>query len=232
MSAPVSAGWPSPNYGPRRDGAVPELIVIHYTAMPSCGAARKRLCLPEAEVSAHWLIGQDGRTEQLVPEEMRAWHAGLGSWRGQGDVNSRSIGIELDNLGDRPFPEPQMTALERLLPQIMARWQIPPENVLGHSDFAPDRKIDPGPRFDWQRLARQGLAIWPEPQAGPAPDPETFCALARSIGYPEAPLATLLPAFRLRFRPRVDGPLDARDMALVADLAMRFGEDGGAWRAG
>lgn len=227
----MSAGWPSPNFGPRRDGAVPELIVIHYTAMSSCAAARTRLCLPEAEVSAHWLIGEDGQIEQLVPEEMRAWHAGLGSWRGQDDVNSRSIGIELDNMGDRPFTEPQMAALERLLPQIMARWAIPPENVLGHSDFAPGRKIDPGPRFDWLRLARQGFAIWPEPRNAPAPDTETFCALAQSFGYPEAPISVLLPAFRLRFRPSYDGPLDARDMALVADLALRFGDDGGAWRA-
>ncbi len=228
----MSADWPSPNYGPRRDGAVPELIIIHYTAMRSCEAARTRLCLPEAEVSAHWLVGRDGSVEQLVPEEMRAWHAGLGSWQGLGDVNSRSIGIELDNEGDRPFPEPLMASLEELLPQIMRRWAIAPENVIGHSDFAPERKIDPGPRFDWQRLARQGFAIWPERSAAaPAVDPESFLALACSLGYPEAPLATILPAFRLRFRPRHEGPLDAVDMALVADLAMRFGADGGAWRS-
>lgn len=227
----MNTSWPSPNFGERRNGARPELIVLHYTAMASCAAARTRLCLPEAEVSAHWLIGADGEVEQLVPEEMRAWHAGLGSWRGLGDMNSRSIGIELDNLGDRPFPEAQMAALERLLPRIMERWAIPPENVLGHSDMAPERKIDPGPRFDWLRLARRGLSIWPEPGVAPAPDPQTFCALARSFGYPELPLDLVLPAFRLRFRPRETGALDATDMAMIADLAARFGEDGGSWRA-
>ncbi|KEP70255.1 N-acetylmuramoyl-L-alanine amidase [Thioclava dalianensis] len=222
---------PSPNFGARRGAALPELIVLHYTAMASCEAARKRLCLPEAEVSAHWLIGADGATEMLVAEEMRAWHAGAGQWRGCGDVNSRSIGIELDNLGDRPFPEAQMAALETLLRAIMERWTIAPQSVIGHSDMAPGRKIDPGPRFDWQRLARQRLSVWPQP--GPAPDatPETFCALAQSFGYPDLGLDLLLPAFRLRFRPRASGPLDAQDMALIADLAMRYGEDGGAWRA-
>jgi len=227
----VSHALPSPNFGERRGGARPELIVIHYTAMPSCASARTRLCLPEAEVSAHWLIGHDGLTEQLVAEEMRAWHAGAGQWRGCDDVNSRSIGIELDNLGERPFPEPQMAALEDLLGAIMARWAIPPENIIGHSDMSPGRKIDPGARFDWQRLAARGLSIWPEARHAPAPDAETFCALAQSFGYSDLGIETLLPAFRLRFRPRYDGPLDGTDMALVADLAMRFGDDGGAWRA-
>ncbi len=222
----------SPNFGPRRGGLRPELIVIHYTGMADCAAARERLCDPVAEVSCHWLIAEDGRAEALVPEEMRAWHAGAGAWRGQGDVNSRSIGIELANPGDRPFPEPQMVALEDLLRGIMARWHIPAEGVIGHSDMAPGRKIDPGPRFDWRRLALQGLSVWPE--AGGrriAADPDRFLALARSIGYPEVPYEALLPAFRLRFRPGEQGPLDAGDMGIAADLAARFGDDGGAWRA-
>ncbi|HEY0275164.1 MAG TPA: N-acetylmuramoyl-L-alanine amidase, partial [Paenirhodobacter sp.] len=147
---------PSPNFGPRRQGAQPELIVLHYTGMTSCAAARDRLCDPAAEVSAHWLIAEDGRAEALVAEESRAWHAGAGSWQGRGDVNSRSIGIEIANPGNRPFPEPQMAALEALLRAILHRWGIPPEAVIAHSDMAPERKIDPGPRFDWCRLARQG----------------------------------------------------------------------------
>lgn len=98
---------PSPNFGERRDGLLPELIVLHYTGMASCAAARARLCDPEAEVSAHWLISERGEVEALVPEALRAWHAGAGSWRGQGDINSRSIGIELANTGFHPFPEPQ-----------------------------------------------------------------------------------------------------------------------------
>lgn len=227
-----AAGFPSPNYGPRRNGARPELIVIHYTAMADTASARARLCDPAAEVSAHWLISETGIAEPLVPEEMRAWHAGAGSWRGQGDVNSRSIGIELANPGDRPFPEPQMAALETLVAGIMARWQIAPEAVIAHSDMAPERKSDPGPRFDWARLARQDLSVWPQADAaGGAPDPERFAALAAAFGYPEGAFAPLLAAFRLRFRPRCAGPLDRRDMALIADLALRFGDDGGSWRA-
>jgi N-acetylmuramoyl-L-alanine amidase len=138
------------------------MVVIHYTAMESCAAALARLCDPAAEVSAHWLIAEDGRVMALVPEEMRAWHAGAGAWGGVGDVNSRSIGIELANDGAQPFGAPQMAALERLLAGIMARWQVRPERVIGHSDMAPERKRDPGPRFDWRALARAGLSVWPE----------------------------------------------------------------------
>ena len=230
MAAPATPA--SPNFTARRGGAAPELIVLHYTGMASCAEARARLCDPLAEVSAHWLIAEDGRCDALVPEPMRAWHAGAGAWQGRDDVNSRSIGIELANTGDTPFAAPQMAALERLLAAIMARWGLGPEAVIGHSDMAPGRKIDPGPRFDWARLARQGLAVMPAPQGfAPAADMEAFCALAQAFGYPEAPPEVLLAAFRLRFRPRFAGPLDARDMAMVADLAARFGSDGGAWRS-
>ncbi len=215
---------PSPNFGPRKDGACADLIVIHYTAMPSCAEARARLCDPEAEVSAHYLIAETGTVEALVSEEMRAWHAGAGGWGGVSDVNSRSIGIELANTGDAPFPEPQMTALEHLLADIMGRHTIPPERVIGHSDMAPERKRDPGPRFDWRRLARAGLSVWPEP--GDAQS--DFAASARAFGYPDAAPDLLLVAFRLRFRPGAVGPEDTLDRALAADLARRFPVDGGA----
>ena len=210
-------GFPSPNYGPRRDGAVPELIVLHYTGMADCDAALARLCDPQAEVSAHWLIRADGSVTSLVPESMRAWHAGRGKWRGRGDVNSRSIGIEIDNPGDRPFTEPQMAALERLLPQIMARWSIPASGVIGHSDMAPDRKRDPGPRFDWRRLARQGLALWPEEDRPPSETP--LQVLLDRIGYPAGSAETRLAAFRLRFRPWASGPEDEEDRRRAAGLA-------------
>lgn len=216
----MSGGFPSPNFGPRRDGLRPELIVIHYTAMESCAAARARLCDPMAEVSAHWLIDERGAVEALVPEEMRAWHAGAGDWAGRGDVNSRSIGIELANRGDHPFPEPQMRALEELLAGILARWAIPPEGVIAHSDMAPGRKADPGPRFDWRRLARAGLSVWPE-GAAPA-DPARFVPAARAFGYPEADPAILLAAFRLRFRPWAQGPASATDAGLAEALARRY----------
>ncbi|WP_343081494.1 N-acetylmuramoyl-L-alanine amidase [Ostreiculturibacter nitratireducens] len=214
---------PSPNHGERRGGARPDLIVIHYTAMATAAEARVRLCDPSAEVSAHWLIAEDGTAEALVPEEARAWHAGAGAWGSVTDVNSRSVGIELANTGDAPFPERQMAALERLLSDVMARHGIPQERVIAHSDMAPGRKRDPGPRFDWRRLALSGLSVWPgqgDPEAPLVPS-------LRSFGYPEAPPETLLAAFRLRFRPWARGPEAPEDRALAHDLARRFPVDVG-----
>jgi N-acetylmuramoyl-L-alanine amidase len=209
----------SPNFGTRRDGLRPTLIVLHYTEMSDAEAALARLCAPEAQVSSHYLIGSDGRLWQLVDEAARAWHAGAGAWRGQGDVNSRSVGIEIDNDGRSPFTEPQMRALETLLPAIMTRWRIAPAGVIAHSDLAPERKTDPGPRFDWRRLAMQGLAIWPW-TLGNADAP-----LAESldrIGYPRVPAEMRLAAFRLRFRPGATGPEAAEDRALADAVAAAF----------
>ncbi len=211
----------SPNFSPRRDGLRPELVVLHYTAMDSCEAACRALCNPAREVSAHYLISEAGEVMALVEEEMRAWHAGAGAWAGRDDVNSRSIGIELANTGYTPFAARQIAALEALLPGILSRWSIAPEGVIAHSDMAPDRKNDPGPRFDWQRLARQGLSVWPEPQ-DIAVDWPRFRADAARFGYPETTDDLLLTTLRLRFRPRHDGPLDTRDMGIMADLAARF----------
>ena len=151
------AWHPSPNFGERRDGARPSIIVIHYTAMESAEAAIERLCAPEFEVSAHYVIARDGGITQLVKEQDRAWHAGAGEWHGITDVNSYSIGIELDNDGTSPFSAPLMDSLEHLLPDIMGRWSIPSKNVIGHEVCAPGRKTDPGPKFDWQRLKRSVL---------------------------------------------------------------------------
>lgn len=214
---------PSPNFGDRRGGVAPSLVVIHYTAI-SCDEARARLCDPVAEVSAHWLISETGATEALVDERHRAWHAGAGGWAGLEDINSHSIGIELANDGQQPFPEPQMAALERLLVAILARWSIPPHRVIGHSDMAPTRKSDPGPRFDWRRLAVQGLAVWPEANTSATGVPEAPLAEnLTTIGYPDAPDTARLAAFRLRVRPWATGPEDATDRRLAADLARRFG---------
>ncbi|WP_424942271.1 N-acetylmuramoyl-L-alanine amidase [Aliiroseovarius crassostreae] len=208
---------PSPNFGPRRDGLRPTLIVLHYTAMGSAKAALERLCAPEFEVSAHYLICRTGALYQLVDEEMRAWHAGAGEWDGNTDINSRSIGIELDNDGTTPFSEPQMAALEALMPGIMARWTIPPEGVIGHSDMAPGRKADPGPRFDWARLARQGLAA--PTRKTPAAEPptwETFRVHARAAGYTaDTDDDTLLATVRLRHRPWAKGPLAPEDLSAL-----------------
>ena len=212
----------SPNFGERRGGVRPDLIVIHYTAMDSCAASRARLCDPAAEVSAHWLVDTGGRAELLVDEAMRAWHAGAGGWGSVTDVNSRSIGIELQNTGSQPFSEPQMAALERLLAAIMDRWEIPPERVIGHSDMAPARKADPGPRFDWRRLAPAGLSVWPVLREEA---PARFLPALRAFGYPDAPEEALIAAFRLRFRPWATGPVDALDAGLACDLAERFPAD-------
>jgi N-acetylmuramoyl-L-alanine amidase len=213
----------SPNFGPRRGGALPSLVVIHHTAMPTAEAALERLVDPAAEVSAHYLIAEDGRVWRLVPEEARAWHAGAGTWGGAADVNSRSIGIELANAGPLagfpPFPEPQMTALEALLDGILARWRIPPAGVIAHSDLAPDRKADPGPKFDWLRLAKGGRAVWASGD-GQASGWGDFRAAATAAGYGDWDRETVLDAFRLRFRPWVRGtPLTGADVATLRALA-------------
>ncbi|MEH6360408.1 MAG: N-acetylmuramoyl-L-alanine amidase, partial [Amylibacter sp.] len=127
------------------------MVVVHYTAMETADAACARLCDEAAEVSAHYLISEQGDIVQLVDEDMRAWHAGAGAWGDVTDVNSHSIGIELANTGDTPFAAAQMDALEGLLGGIQNRWKIPAARIIGHSDMAPGRKFDPGVRFDWQR---------------------------------------------------------------------------------
>lgn len=202
---------PSPNFGPRRDGLSPTLIVLHYTAMQTADAAIARLCDPAAEVSAHYVICRTGAVTQLVSEAQRAWHAGVGEWRGQTDINSRSIGIELDNTGTHPFPEPQMARLETLLRDVCSRWPIQPENIIGHSDMAPGRKSDPGPRFDWARLARQGLAG----PVTPALAQGDFRQAAQAAGFTaDVTENVLLQATRLRFSPWRTGPKVAEDSVL------------------
>lgn len=211
----MSGPYLSPNHGDRRGQRV-ELIVLHYTGMADGTSARDRLCDPEAEVSAHWLVHEDGRVDALVPEDRRAWHAGAGSWQGRDDVNSRSIGIEIVNPGDRPYPMAQMDAVAALVRQIALRHGLGPAAIIGHSDMAPDRKIDPGPRFDWARLASEGLAIWP----GRGADLPLADSLDR-IGFPPGDPETRLHAFRLRFRPWARGPeadADRRAAASLADL--------------
>jgi N-acetylmuramoyl-L-alanine amidase len=197
------------------------LVVIHYTAMADCAAALRALCDPAREVSAHYLIRRGGEVVALVDEDLRAWHAGAGAWAGRGDVNSRSIGIELDNDGTSPFAAPLMDALEGLLAGIMTRWAIAPHGVIGHSCMAPGRKIDPGPRFDWQRLARRGLALWPDSRAASLLDMGRFRTDALAYGFPDLDDALLLTAVRLRFRYGAKGPLDGRDCAIMAEMAAK-----------
>ncbi|MEM9046343.1 MAG: N-acetylmuramoyl-L-alanine amidase [Pseudomonadota bacterium] len=212
---------PSPNYGDRRGVDLPDMIVLHYTAMESAEAALGRLSDPAAEVSCHYLIDLDGTRSKLVRPRHRAWHAGVSSWGGVQDVNSHSIGIELVNPGDGldycPFPEPQMAQLEALLIYLLKRFSIPPERVVGHACVAPGRKIDPGPKFDWRRLAEQDLSVWLDPDEaiprdGPAPDATRFQEAARQFGYfvPDdglwgAETMAVWDAFTRRFLPQNHG---------------------------
>lgn len=207
--------FPSPNCGLRRDALVPRYVVLHYTAMVSAEAAIERLCDRGAEVSAHYVICKSGQITQLVSEGLRAWHAGAGEWQGLQDMNSRSIGIELDNDGQGPFTAALMNSLETLLGRILKGWDIPPQNVIGHSDMAPGRKFDPGPHFDWTALEAKGLAAAPGKPAYPAaPEVDLFRDLARSHGYTaRASDADLLGAVRLRYRQGASGPLEAADFA-------------------
>lgn len=156
----------SPNFGPRREGARPELIILHYTGMETGEAAESWLCDPVSEVSSHYLVHEDGAVTQMVRESDRAWHAGKGSWRGETDVNSSSIGIEIVNpghvLGYHDFTDAQIGAVIALCRGIVERHGIRPENVLAHSDVAPGRKVDPGEKFPWQVLARAGIGHYVE----------------------------------------------------------------------
>lgn len=219
----------SPNFGPRRGCSGPDMVVLHYTAMATAGEALERMCDPAAEVSAHYLVGEDGRVFQLVTEEQRAWHAGVSTWGGEVDVNSHSIGIELANpaslAGFPPFTAPQMRALEGLLEEITKRWRIAPSRVLGHSDVAPGRKADPGPKFDWRRLALAGLAVWPQDDDGAHHGDiwEAFSKAAHLAGYrcrEGGEWAEVLHAVRLRFRPWAAGsPISAADLGVIRNLA-------------
>jgi N-acetylmuramoyl-L-alanine amidase len=220
------------------------MIVLHYTAMQNAAVALERLSDPAVEVSAHYLIDTGGQVFEMVAETERAWHAGAGSWAGAEDINSRSIGIELANpaslSGFPPFPAAQFDALETLLGQIRQRWSIVPERVIGHSDMAPARKADPGPKFDWARLARAGHSVWPGLNGAPdgqeatdaqeAPDAQetqvdaaAFHADLARFGYPDAAPEHLLNAFRLRFRPWAVGRmLETGDCMAARTLARHY----------
>lgn len=227
---------PSPNFNLRPDHRVPDMIVLHYTGMQSAKAALERMCDPEAEVSAHYMIDEDGTVYRLVAEEMRAWHAGRSSWEGVTDINGLSIGIELVNPGHplpgyeggyRPFPQPQMTSLLSLLREIDGRYSIRPDRILGHSDVAPDRKQDPGELFDWEWLASEGFGLVPMPHStsGEVSISE-FQTDLRRIGYGievtgvcDQQTMAVVTAFQRHYRrSSVTGDLDPETFGAAKDL--------------
>lgn len=228
---------PSPNFDARK--SPPDMVVLHYTGMPTGADALARLRDPEAKVSAHYLIDDDGRLARLVPEERRAWHAGVSFWKGERDINGRSIGIELVNpgheFGYRDFPTAQIKALIALLDAIRGRWAIPDNHILGHSDVAPERKTDPGERFPWKALAQAGHGLWAEPPPAPGAalalgDEGTGVFALQAgltrLGYDCAPsgqfearTATVVTAFQRHWRPeRVDGIADGETRARLVHL--------------
>lgn len=195
------------------------MLVMHYTGMATAEEALDRLCDPAAQVSAHYLIDEGGAVYRLVAEDRRAWHAGASFWRGETDINSRSVGIELANPGHEwgynSFPEAQMTALTALAKNIIQRHPITPRNVVGHSDIAPDRKLDPGEKFDWPRLAADGVGLWPATGGAADGDPQSMLA---AYGY-DISARHAVAAFQRHFRPaRIDGVADDETTVLLADL--------------
>ena len=214
---------PSPNHGPRATDLI-DMMVIHYTGMESAQAALDRLCDPQHQVSAHYLIDEDGTVYGLVPEERRAWHAGKSFWRGETDINSRSIGIELVNpgheFGYRPFTADQTAALIDLAQGLINRHPIPPRHVVGHADIAPVRKLDPGELFPWAALAEAGVGVWPRNSPPDQLDPmECLMRWGYDLSDPGAAIA----AFQRHFRPsRIDGILDSETAAQACRLITQF----------
>ena len=228
---------PSPNFDARR--GPPDMLVLHYTGMQTGEAAIARLCDPEARVSAHYVVEEDGRVFRLAPEERRCWHAGKSFWKGETDINAVSIGVEIVNPGHewgyRPFPDAQIDAVIALVGDIRSRWEIPNWRILGHSDVAPARKEDPGELFPWKRLAEAGHGLWFEPVPAPGPALKegdegvgVFALQAglHRLGYEPLPsgrydaeTATIVRAFQRHWRPeQVDGVADGETRARLMGL--------------
>jgi len=220
----------SPNFGPRAGVSRPDMIILHYTGMKTGEGAEAWLCAPESQVSSHYLVHEDGHIVQMVRESDRAWHAGKSFWRGVTDVNSHSFGIEIANpgheFGYHSFPGKQITAVIDLCRGIIARHPVPPQRVLGHSDVAPGRKVDPGEKFPWRKLAEAGIGHFVAPaRAGGKPilghgdrgaAVEELQSMLSLYGYGvditgvyDPPTSVVVSAFQLHFRPRrIDGLAD------------------------
>jgi N-acetylmuramoyl-L-alanine amidase len=217
---PLATWVPSPNYDARR----PQLIVLHFTEESSVQQALNTLRTGNGEgpVSAHYLIGSDGHIYQLVADADRAWHAGAGRWGTIVEVNSASIGIELDNDGHAPYPPAQIDSLLRLLADLTTRLRIPRSQIVGHEDFAPTRRTDPGPLFPWKQLADAGFGLWPQ---GALSDPpigfDPWMALGE-IGYPLDDRAAAVRAFHNHYRGIDSDSLDAQDLPILYALTRQI----------
>jgi N-acetylmuramoyl-L-alanine amidase len=221
-----SIAAPSPNFDDRPPNTPIDILILHYTGMQTGAAAVARLCDPEARVSAHYTVDEDGTVFVHVPEERRAWHAGVSYWGGARDVNARSIGIEIVNpgheFGYRSFPDIQIEAVIELAREVIQRRKIPAARVLGHSDVAPARKMDPGELFPWGKLALAGIGLWPQTRKHPLDLP--FETGLRIFGYGLPPDMDVSPevvikAFQRHFRPaRIDGRADRECEAILAAL--------------
>ena len=207
---------PSPNHGPRPDGVAVDMLLVHYTGLPTAEIALTRLCQPGSGVSAHYTVDENGTVYHHVPEHRRAWHAGVGCWRGCRDINSRSIGVELVNPGHewgyRPFPAVQMAAFRTLALEIIGRHRIEADAVIAHADIACTRKEDPGELFDWQGLAAAGIGVWPGPDRdnGRDHDHREVGWLLAAYGYDVAGagIAACLTEFQRHFDPERVGTGD------------------------
>lgn len=238
---------PSPNHGERQGGALPDMILLHYTGVRDNELAIRHLCSPASDVSAHYVVLQDGYIVQLVAELRRAWHAGVASWAGQTDINSVSIGIEIANPGHEhgypDFPKRQIAAVTALCRSILTRHHIPADRVLAHSDVAPARKQDPGEKFPWKVLAHSGIGLWVNPaplvHSGPVyvlgetnSTIEEIQRLLARFGYGVSPTGYFdgttrdaIAAFQRHFRPaRADGVLDVSTTATLKALTARRDE--------
>lgn len=213
----------SPNFDDRPAGLPIDMLVFHYTGMESAADAMARLCDVGSQVSAHYIVDEAGNLCQLVEEDKRAWHAGVASWRGETNINARSIGIELVNPGHEfgytEFPEAQMESVIALAKGILDRHPIPPRNVVGHSDVAPLRKSDPGEKFDWQRLAALGIGLWPEEADHLEQSEAALGEALAAIGYELTSFPSTLKAFQRHFRPqRVTGRVDPETARRIIGL--------------
>jgi N-acetylmuramoyl-L-alanine amidase len=243
-SCHVASVVPAANVEPRRNGRAPDMLLLHYTGMRNAAAAIAWLARADSRVSCHYVIDVDGRITQQVPESLRAWHAGVSFWAGETDINSCSIGIEIQNpghqMGYHEFPTAQLQAVAALGLDICTRHKIVSHRVLAHSDVAPLRKIDPGEKFDWKFLAATGVGAWIEPSPLRADDaglavgapPSAiraaqylFCRYGYDMdlsGVLDAKAVAAISAFQRHFRPaRVDGVLDLSTLATLERLIGR-----------